>query len=92
MLGVHLVPVRSDAAAPEARKTLFLFLTMSLTTNATEEVGTSTMTSTFSLSIQRLAMLGTDVRLVLVVAGNDLDLAALVSGGGIDDRLARGKH
>src|SRR5262245_47848021 len=56
MLGVQRAPVRSDEAATEARNTLFLFLPISLTTNATEEVGTSTMTSTFSLSVQRLAM------------------------------------
>jgi len=49
--------VHRVGAAPDARNTLFLFLTISLTTNATEEVGTSTMTSTFSLSVQRLAIL-----------------------------------
>src|SRR5216683_499172 len=52
VLGVHLGPVRSEAAAPETRNTLFLSRTISLTASATEDVGTSTMTSTLSTSIQ----------------------------------------
>ena len=51
MFGVHLGPVRSDAAAPETRNTLFLSRTISLTASATEDVGTSTITSTLSTSI-----------------------------------------
>jgi hypothetical protein len=35
---------------------------------------------------------GADVRLVLMVAGNDLDLESLACGDEIGDRLARGKN
>src|SRR5215510_10229351 len=50
VLGVQAFPVRSEDAAPEFRKTLFLSLVMVLTANATEDVGTSTTTSTLSTS------------------------------------------
>src|ERR1700704_3508525 len=50
VLGVQALPVRSEAAAPETRKTLFFSLVMLLTASATEEVGTSTTTSTLSTS------------------------------------------
>src|SRR5256885_13610464 len=50
VLGVQALPVRSDAAAPDTRKTLFFSLVMLLTASATEEVGTSTTTSTLSTS------------------------------------------
>ena len=52
VLGEHFGPVRSEAAAPETRNTLFFSRTISLTASATEEVGTSTITSTLSTSIQ----------------------------------------
>src|SRR6185295_8098715 len=51
VFGVHFAPVRSDAAAPETRNTLFLSRTISFTASATEDVGTSTITSTLSTSI-----------------------------------------
>ena len=50
VLGVQAFPVRSDVAAPDTRKTLFFSLVMVLTASATEEVGTSTTTSTLSTS------------------------------------------
>ena len=50
--GVHFGPVRSEDAGPLARNTLFLSRTISETASATPEFGTSTITSTFSVSIQ----------------------------------------
>jgi hypothetical protein len=52
VFGVQALPVRSDEAAPETRNTLFLSLTIWLTASATDDVGTSTITSTLSTSIQ----------------------------------------
>ena len=57
VVGAHLAPVRSDAAAPDTRNTLFFSRTTSLTARATDEVGTSTMTSTPSRSIHWRTML-----------------------------------
>src|SRR5262245_19613409 len=50
VLGVQSLPVRLEAAAPETRKTLFFSLVMVLTASATDEVATSTTTSTLSTS------------------------------------------
>src|SRR5262245_5392802 len=50
VLGEHALPVRSELAAPETRNTLpFSFVTW-LIARATDEVGTSTITSTPSTS------------------------------------------
>jgi hypothetical protein len=46
VFGVHFAPVRSEVVAPVTKNTLFLSRTISLTASATEEVGTSTITST----------------------------------------------
>jgi hypothetical protein len=56
VFGVHFSPVRSEVAALVTRNTLFLLRTISLTASATEEVGTSTITSTLSVSIHVRAM------------------------------------
>ena len=50
VLGEHLAPVRSAEPAPEFMKTLFFSLVMSLTAKAADEVGTSTIRSTPSVS------------------------------------------
>src|SRR3954469_21559059 len=57
VLGEHALPVRSEVPAPESRNTLFLLLVTSLTASATDEVGTSTMTSTPLVSYHSRAML-----------------------------------
>src|SRR5678815_3159964 len=57
VLGVHFSPVRSEAAAPFTRNTLFLSLVIGATASATDEVGTSTITSTFLVSYHSRAML-----------------------------------
>ena len=56
MFGEHCAPVRSDDAAPELRKTLFLSLVIWLMASATDEVGTSVITSTPSVSYHWRAM------------------------------------
>src|SRR5918997_3756108 len=50
VLGEHCAPVRSDEAAPELMKILFFSRVTWLTASATEEVGTSRITSTPSVS------------------------------------------
>ena len=57
VLALHFGPVRSDAAAPDTRNTLFLSRATSLTASATPEFGTSTMTLTLSTSNQAPARL-----------------------------------
>ena len=57
MFGVQAEPVRSAVAAVEFRKTLFFSFTTPFTASATEEVGTSTITSTPSRSNHCRAML-----------------------------------
>ena len=57
MLGEHALPVRSEVAAPETRKALPLSRVIWLIARATEDVGTSTITSTFSASYHWRAML-----------------------------------
>src|SRR5262245_13745928 len=57
VLGVQDLPVRSAVAAPDTRNTLFLSLVMVLTASATEDVGTSTTTSTLSTSYHWRTML-----------------------------------
>ena len=52
VLGVQAAPVRSEAAAPDTRNTLFFSRTIWFTASATEDVGTSTTTSTRSTSSQ----------------------------------------
>src|SRR3546814_21154479 len=56
-VGEQALPFRSELAAPEFRCTMPFFLVISWTASATEEVGTSTIASTCSVSIQRLTML-----------------------------------
>jgi hypothetical protein len=56
-LGEHALPVRSEVAAPDTRTTLFLSLVIALTASATDDTGTSTMTSTFLASNHSRAML-----------------------------------
>ena len=91
VLGVHALPVRSDAAAPETRNTLFFSWVMLLTASATEEVGTSTIDIDL-VDVEPLAHdVGADVGLVLVVGDDDLDLVmALRRLAEVLDRLARG--
>src|SRR3954466_8603459 len=50
VFGEQALPVRSDVAAPETRKSLFFSRVTWLTASATDEVGTSTITSTLSTS------------------------------------------
>src|ERR671915_227714 len=57
VFGEQALPVRSEEAAPELRKTLFLSLVIWLIASATDEVGTSVITSTPSLSYHWRAML-----------------------------------
>src|SRR3546814_5429722 len=45
---LHCGPVRSAVAGPEARNTLFFSLVIWLMASAPDDVGTSTMTSTWS--------------------------------------------
>ena len=56
VFGLQALPVRSEVAAPEFRKALPLSRVIWLTASATDEVGTSTMTSTLSTSYQLRAM------------------------------------
>ena len=51
VFGEQASPVSSVVAAPETRNTRSFSLTISLTASATDEVGTSTITSTSSTSI-----------------------------------------
>src|SRR5438477_11783687 len=55
-VGAQALPVRSEAAAPDIRKTLFLLRATSWTASATLEVGTSTIASTPSLPNHWLAI------------------------------------
>src|SRR5215470_5963521 len=57
VLGEQALPVRSEDAAPETRNTLFLSRVTWLTASATDDVGTSTMASTLSVSYHWRAML-----------------------------------
>src|SRR5258705_6574452 len=57
VFGEHALPVRSELAAPETRKALPLSRVIWLIARATEDVGTSTITSTFSASYHWRAML-----------------------------------
>src|SRR5882762_3066592 len=57
VLGEHALPVRSEEAAPETRKALPFSRVTWLMASATDEVGTSTMTSTLSTSYHWRAML-----------------------------------
>src|SRR5437868_8138310 len=57
VLGEHFAPVRSELPAPDGRKTLFLSRVRSFTANATDEVGTSTTTSTPLVSYHSRTML-----------------------------------
>ena len=57
MLGVQALPLRSEVAAPELRKTLFFSLTIWLTASATPELSVSTMTSALPWSNHSRAML-----------------------------------
>ena len=56
VFGEQALPVRSDEAAPEFRKILFFSRVIWLTASATDEVGTSTITSTPSWSYHWRAM------------------------------------
>src|SRR5688500_2891160 len=56
VLGEHALPVRSAEAAPETRNAFFLSLVLWFTASATDEVGTSTITSTPSASYHLLAI------------------------------------
>jgi hypothetical protein len=53
---LQALPVRSELAAPEFRKTLFFSFDQRRHASATEEVGTSTIVSTPSRSIHWRAM------------------------------------
>ena len=57
MFGEQSLPVRSDEAAPEFSIAFFFSLATWLTASATDEVGTSTITSTLSVSNHWRAML-----------------------------------
>ena len=57
VLGEQASPVSCVVAAPETRNTRSFSLTISLTASATDEVGTSTITSTSSTSIHWRTML-----------------------------------
>ncbi len=57
MVGEQALPVRSEAAAPETRNTRLVSRAISVTASATDEVGTSTITSTSSTSIHWRTML-----------------------------------
>ena len=57
VLGEHALPVRSEVAAPETRNALFFSRVTWLMARATDEVGTSTITSTLSTSYHCRAML-----------------------------------
>ena len=50
VLALHFGPVRSEAAAPDTRNTLFFWAVTWLMASATPEFGTSTITSTFCTS------------------------------------------
>jgi len=54
--GEHALPVKSDAAAPAMSDTFFLVRAISWTASAAEEKGRSAMTSTFSVSNHRRAI------------------------------------
>src|SRR5258706_4533260 len=56
VLGEQDLPVRSDVAAPDTRKALPLSFVIWLMASATDEVGTSTITSTPSASYHLLAI------------------------------------
>src|SRR3546814_5898363 len=55
--GEQALPVMSELAGPEARKSAFLLRRTSLTASATDEVGTSTTTLTASVSTHCRTML-----------------------------------
>jgi hypothetical protein len=55
--GEQAGPVRSDEPGPDIRKTLSFSWVIFCTARAIDEVGTSTMVSTFSVSYQLRAML-----------------------------------
>src|SRR5262249_17957621 len=57
VLGEHALPVRSELAAPDTRNALPFSRVTWLIASATDEVGTSTMTSTPSTSYHCRAML-----------------------------------
>ena len=57
MFGEQALPVRSESAAPETRNALPFSLVIWFTASATDEVGTSTITSTLSTSYHWRAML-----------------------------------
>ena len=57
VFGEHALPVRSELAAPETRNALFFSRVTWLIASATDEVGTSTITSTLSTSYHWRAML-----------------------------------
>src|SRR5882672_3742432 len=57
VFGEHALPVRSEVAAPETRNALPLSRVTWLMASATDEVGTSTITSTLSTSYHWRAML-----------------------------------
>jgi hypothetical protein len=54
--GEHALPVRSAVAAVDTRRTRFFSLAISCTASTIAELGTSTMASTPSTSIQRRAI------------------------------------
>src|SRR5436305_11142671 len=57
VLGEQALPVRSELAAPETRNALFFSRVTWLMASTTDEVGTSTITSTLSTSYHWRAML-----------------------------------
>ena len=92
VFGLQALPVRSEVAAPELRKTLLFSRVIWFTASATDEVGTSTMASTLSTSYQVRAMVEPTSGLFWWSAADDLDLHALGGGAEVLDRHLRRDH
>ena len=91
VLGVHFGPVRSDAAAPDTRKTLF-FVAHDVVHGQRHRGRRHVDDHVDLIDIKPLAGNGrADVWLVLVIGPDDLDLQSLLRGTNVLDRHARGR-
>ena len=91
-MGEHCVPVMAEAPAPESMKTLFFSRVTCETARATEEVGTSRIEVDAVLVVPLTRDVRADVRLVLMVGRDDVDIDALVGGLEILDRHVGRDH
>ena len=78
--------MRREVAAPTTMSIFFFSLESSWIASATEEVVSSVIMSTFSTSYQRRAIDVGEIRLVLVIGGDELDLLAKHLAAEILDR------